>query len=139
MARATSATWWARSTCAPSTGAREPSAPHTECDDAATVAAKTTNGAKAIAASRRSRAVCAAADETSEAATATQNAAPDYPVDGQPLVEGQWLLDNAPGEVSVSTSGSASDATQPGQTSPASSPATASPRTRSAPAPSRPE
>ena len=55
----------------------------------------------------------------------TQNAAPDYPVDGQPLVEGQWLLDNAPGEVSVSTSGSASDATQPGQTSPASSPAAA--------------
>ena len=55
----------------------------------------------------------------------TQNAAPDYPVDGQPLVEGQWLLDNAPGEVSVSTSGSASDATQPGQTSPASSAAAA--------------
>jgi len=55
----------------------------------------------------------------------TQNAAPDYPVDDQPLVEGQWLLDNAPGEVSVSTSGSASDATQPGQTSPASSPAAA--------------
>lgn len=55
----------------------------------------------------------------------TQNAAPDYPVDGQPLVEGQWLLDNAPGEVSVSTSGSASDATQPGQTSPANSPAAA--------------
>lgn len=55
----------------------------------------------------------------------TQNAAPDYPVEGQPLVSGQWLLDNQPGQVSVSTSGSASDATQPGQTSPANSAAAA--------------
>ncbi|MGV9825996.1 alpha-(1-_3)-arabinofuranosyltransferase domain-containing protein [Gordonia sp. NPDC003429] len=55
----------------------------------------------------------------------TQNAAPDYPVDGQPLTEGQWLLDNRPGEVSVSASGSAADATQPGQTSPANSTAAA--------------
>lgn len=55
----------------------------------------------------------------------TQNAAPDYPVDGQPLVRGEWLLDNAPGEVEVTTSGSASDAVQPGQTSPANSPAAA--------------
>ncbi|WLP88934.1 DUF3367 domain-containing protein [Gordonia sp. NB41Y] len=55
----------------------------------------------------------------------TQNAAPDYPVEDQPLTEGQWLLDNRPGEVRVSTSGSAADATQPGQTSPASSAAAA--------------
>ncbi|MFT4043937.1 MAG: alpha-(1-_3)-arabinofuranosyltransferase, partial [Gordonia sp. (in: high G+C Gram-positive bacteria)] len=55
----------------------------------------------------------------------TKNAAADYPVDGQPLVEGQWLLDNRPGEVSVSASGSAADATQPGQTSPANSTAAA--------------
>nr|WP_237421832.1 DUF3367 domain-containing protein [Gordonia sp. SID5947] len=55
----------------------------------------------------------------------TQNAVPDYPVDGQPLVEGQWLLDNQPGQIRVSTSGSASDATQLGQTSPANAPAAA--------------
>ncbi|GAA1482053.1 DUF3367 domain-containing protein [Gordonia sinesedis] len=55
----------------------------------------------------------------------TQNAEPDYPVAGQPMTQGQWLLDNRPGEVSVSTSGSASDATQPGQTSPANSPVAA--------------
>ncbi|GAB22774.1 hypothetical protein GOPIP_031_03960 [Gordonia polyisoprenivorans NBRC 16320 = JCM 10675] len=55
----------------------------------------------------------------------TQNAAPDYPVAGQPLTEGQWLLDNQPNGVRVSTSGSASDATQPGQTSPANSAAAA--------------
>ncbi|GAB91388.1 DUF3367 domain-containing protein [Gordonia rhizosphera] len=55
----------------------------------------------------------------------TQNAVPDYPVDSQPLVRGQWLLDNEPGEVRVSASGSASDATQLGQTSPADAPAAA--------------
>lgn len=55
----------------------------------------------------------------------TQNAAADYPVDGQPLVRGQWLLSNQPGQVGVTTSGSASDATQPGQTSPANAPAAA--------------
>ncbi|AZG46345.1 Alpha-(1-_3)-arabinofuranosyltransferase [Gordonia insulae] len=55
----------------------------------------------------------------------TQNAVPDYPVDGQPLVHGEWLLDNRPGQVRVSASGSASDATQLGQTSPANSPAAA--------------
>ncbi|MFW0783104.1 alpha-(1-_3)-arabinofuranosyltransferase [Gordonia sp. CPCC 206044] len=55
----------------------------------------------------------------------TQNAAADYPVDGQPLVRGQWLLDNKPGQVRVSASGSASDATQLGQTSPADAPSAA--------------
>ncbi|WP_394811394.1 DUF3367 domain-containing protein [Gordonia jinghuaiqii] len=55
----------------------------------------------------------------------TQNAAADYPVDGQPLVRGEWLLDNRSGEVEVTTSGSASDAVQPGQTSPANSAAAA--------------
>ncbi len=55
----------------------------------------------------------------------TQNAAADYPVDDQPLVRGEWLLDNRSGEVEVTTSGSASDAVQPGQTSPANSPAAA--------------
>ncbi|NMO02482.1 DUF3367 domain-containing protein [Gordonia sp. TBRC 11910] len=55
----------------------------------------------------------------------TKNAAADYPVTGQPLVTGQWLLDNEPGQVWVTASGSASDATQPGQTSPADSPAAA--------------
>lgn len=55
----------------------------------------------------------------------TQNAAPDYPVDGAGLVRGQWLLDGRPNAVSVTASGSASDATQLGQTSPANSPAAA--------------
>ncbi|AZZ80738.1 DUF3367 domain-containing protein [Gordonia alkanivorans] len=55
----------------------------------------------------------------------TQNAAADYPVDDQPLVRGEWLLDNRSGEIEVTTSGSASDAVQPGQTSPANSPAAA--------------
>ncbi|WP_419230155.1 alpha-(1-_3)-arabinofuranosyltransferase [Gordonia sp. CPCC 205515] len=55
----------------------------------------------------------------------TQNAVPDYPVDGQPLVHGQWLLNNQPDQVRVSASGSASDATQLGQTSPANAPAAA--------------
>lgn len=55
----------------------------------------------------------------------TLNAAPDYPVDGQPLTQGRWTLDGRAGEVSVQTSGSASDATQPGQTSPANSAAAA--------------
>ncbi|MFD0925143.1 alpha-(1-_3)-arabinofuranosyltransferase domain-containing protein [Williamsia deligens] len=55
----------------------------------------------------------------------TQNAVPDYPVDGAGLVRGQWLLDGRPDEVSVSASGSASDATQLGQTSPSNSPAAA--------------
>ncbi|OZG25775.1 hypothetical protein BH683_026805 [Williamsia sp. 1138] len=55
----------------------------------------------------------------------TQNAATDYPVDGQPLVQGDWLLDGEPGQLSVSASGSASDATQLGQSAPGSSPAAA--------------
>ncbi len=55
----------------------------------------------------------------------TRNAVPDYPVPGAPLVRGQWLLDGQPDQVSVSASGSASDATQLGQTSPANSPAAA--------------
>ncbi|MFT4087735.1 MAG: alpha-(1-_3)-arabinofuranosyltransferase [Gordonia sp. (in: high G+C Gram-positive bacteria)] len=55
----------------------------------------------------------------------TKNAAADYPVDGQPLVHAQWLLDNQPDQITVRTSGSAADATQPGQTSPASSAAAA--------------
>ncbi|MGZ8177429.1 alpha-(1-_3)-arabinofuranosyltransferase domain-containing protein [Williamsia sp. SKLECPSW1] len=55
----------------------------------------------------------------------TQNAVPDYPVDGAAPVTGQWLLDGQPGLVSVTASGSASDATQLGQTSPANSPAAA--------------
>lgn len=55
----------------------------------------------------------------------TQNAVADYPVDGQAPVRGEWLLDNQPGEVRVSASGSASDATQLGQTSPANAPAAA--------------
>lgn len=55
----------------------------------------------------------------------TQNAAPDYPVDGQPLTRGQWLFDNQPDQVRVTTSSSAADATQPGRTSPASSAAAA--------------
>lgn len=55
----------------------------------------------------------------------TQNAVPDYPVPGQPLVHGEWLLDGQPGELNVSASGSASDATQLGQSAPGSSPAAA--------------
>ncbi|MFW0788263.1 alpha-(1-_3)-arabinofuranosyltransferase domain-containing protein [Gordonia sp. CPCC 205333] len=55
----------------------------------------------------------------------TKNASADYPVVGQSLVSGHWLLNNDPGRVWVTTSGSASDATQPGQTSPADSPAAA--------------
>lgn len=55
----------------------------------------------------------------------TKNAAPDYPVPGQPLVRAQWLLDNQPGMVRVTSSGSAADATQPGRTSPANSTAAA--------------
>ncbi|MDS1114149.1 DUF3367 domain-containing protein [Gordonia westfalica] len=55
----------------------------------------------------------------------TQNAAADYPVVDQPLVRGEWLLDNRSGAVEVTTSGSASDAVQPGQTSPANSPSAA--------------
>ncbi len=55
----------------------------------------------------------------------TKSAVADYPVDGQPRVRGQWLLDNRPGAVRVTSSGSASDATQPGRVVPASSPAAA--------------
>ncbi|GAB17025.1 hypothetical protein GOEFS_018_00570 [Gordonia effusa NBRC 100432] len=55
----------------------------------------------------------------------TKNAVADYPVAGQSLVTGRWLLNNEPDRVWVTTSGSASDATQPGQTSPADSPAAA--------------
>ncbi|MGJ0118340.1 alpha-(1-_3)-arabinofuranosyltransferase domain-containing protein [Williamsia sp. MIQD14] len=55
----------------------------------------------------------------------TQNTAPDYPVPGAGLVRGQWLLDGRPDAVSVTASGSASDATQLGQTLPANSPAAA--------------
>ncbi|GAC67231.1 DUF3367 domain-containing protein [Gordonia soli] len=58
-------------------------------------------------------------------ARTTQNATADYPVDGQPLVRGQWLLDNQPDQVRVSSSGSAADATQLGQTAPAASTAAA--------------
>ncbi|MFT3660876.1 MAG: DUF3367 domain-containing protein [Gordonia sp. (in: high G+C Gram-positive bacteria)] len=55
----------------------------------------------------------------------TKNDVADYPVEGQPPVRAQWLLDEQPGRVRVHTSGSASDATQPGQTAPAASPASA--------------
>lgn len=55
----------------------------------------------------------------------TQNAAADYPVDGAALTTGQWLIDGQPGQLSVDASGSASDATQLGQSAPASSPAAA--------------
>ncbi|MBM7365584.1 DUF3367 domain-containing protein [Gordonia hydrophobica] len=55
----------------------------------------------------------------------TKNRVADYPVDGQPLVHAQWLLDNQPGQVRVTTSGSAADATQPGRTSPANAAAAA--------------
>ncbi|MCP2159631.1 arabinofuranan 3-O-arabinosyltransferase [Williamsia serinedens] len=55
----------------------------------------------------------------------TQNSVPDYPVDGADPVTGQWLLDGVPDQVSVTASGSASDATQLGQTSPANSPSAA--------------
>ncbi|MCF8609351.1 DUF3367 domain-containing protein [Gordonia sp. HY285] len=51
----------------------------------------------------------------------TKNAVADYPVAGTPLVRGQWLLNNQPGEVRVTSSGSAADATQPGRTVPAAS------------------
>ncbi|WP_018178177.1 alpha-(1-_3)-arabinofuranosyltransferase domain-containing protein [Jongsikchunia kroppenstedtii] len=53
----------------------------------------------------------------------TQNAAADYPVDGAELTTGQWLVDGQPGQLRVDASGSASDATQLGQSAPASSPA----------------
>lgn len=55
----------------------------------------------------------------------TKNDVADYPVEGQPLVEAQWLLDEEPDRVDVRTSGSAADATQPGRTSPGSSAAAA--------------
>jgi len=55
----------------------------------------------------------------------TKNAAADYPVDGQPAVTAQWLLDDQPDRVRVRTSGSAADATAPGQTSPAAAAAAA--------------
>lgn len=55
----------------------------------------------------------------------TKNRVPDYPVDGQPPVHAQWLLDNQPGQVRVTSSGSAADATQPGRTLPANSAAAA--------------
>ncbi|WP_132992463.1 DUF3367 domain-containing protein [Gordonia zhaorongruii] len=55
----------------------------------------------------------------------TKNAVPDYPVADTPLVRGQWLLNNEPGQVRVTSSGSAADATQPGRTSPAASTAAA--------------
>ena len=59
----------------------------------------------------------------------TQNASADYPawdgIDADDLVRAQWLLDNRPGQVRVSSSGSAADATQPGQTSPTNSTAAA--------------
>ncbi|NLG47853.1 MAG: DUF3367 domain-containing protein, partial [Gordonia sp.] len=55
----------------------------------------------------------------------TKNRVADYPVDGQRLVRAQWLLDNQPGRVRVTSSGSASDATQPGRTSPANATAAA--------------
>ncbi|MEZ5212525.1 alpha-(1-_3)-arabinofuranosyltransferase family protein [Gordonia sp. (in: high G+C Gram-positive bacteria)] len=55
----------------------------------------------------------------------TKNAAADYPVAGQAPVVAQWLLDGQPGRVRVTSSGSAADATQPGQTAPATSTAAA--------------
>ena len=55
----------------------------------------------------------------------TKNRLPDYPVAGQAPVRAQWLLDNQPGRVRVTASGSAADATQPGRTLPASSTAAA--------------
>lgn len=55
----------------------------------------------------------------------TQNAAADYPVDGQALVQGEWLLDGQSDQLSIATSGSASDATQLGQSATGSSPAAA--------------
>lgn len=55
----------------------------------------------------------------------TKNRVADYPVDGQPPVVAQWVLDGEPGRVRVTTSGSASDATQPGQTVPAAAAASA--------------
>ncbi|MFZ2511249.1 MAG: alpha-(1-_3)-arabinofuranosyltransferase family protein, partial [Gordonia sp. (in: high G+C Gram-positive bacteria)] len=55
----------------------------------------------------------------------TKNRVADYPVDGQPPVVARWVLDGEPGTVRVSTSGSASDATQPGQSVPAAAAASA--------------
>ncbi|MGB3707057.1 alpha-(1-_3)-arabinofuranosyltransferase domain-containing protein [Gordonia sp. (in: high G+C Gram-positive bacteria)] len=55
----------------------------------------------------------------------TKNAAPDYAVGNQQLVQGQWLLDGHTDQVRVGSSGSAADATQPGRTSPANSTAAA--------------
>nr|WP_051139485.1 alpha-(1->3)-arabinofuranosyltransferase [Gordonia hirsuta] len=55
----------------------------------------------------------------------TKNTAADYPVDGQDPVTARWLLNGEPDTVRVRTSGSASDATQPGQTVPAASAAAA--------------
>ena len=55
----------------------------------------------------------------------TKNRVATYGVNGQPLVEGQWLLDNQPGRVSVRTTGSAADATAPGRSVPAASAASA--------------
>ncbi|MFD4366722.1 alpha-(1-_3)-arabinofuranosyltransferase [Rhodococcus sp. NPDC058521] len=54
---------------------------------------------------------------TPEQSRSTHNLVPDYPVEGAPLVQGEW----EGGEITVSSS--ASDATQLGGTSPASRPA----------------
>ncbi|WP_420041726.1 DUF3367 domain-containing protein [Gordonia sp. MP11Mi] len=51
----------------------------------------------------------------------TKNAVADYPVADTPLVRGEWLLNNEPGQVRVTSSGSAADATQPGRTVPSAS------------------
>ncbi len=55
----------------------------------------------------------------------TKNAVADYPVDGQPTVQARWLLNEEPGRVRVTSSGSAADATQPGRTAPAAAAASA--------------
>lgn len=55
----------------------------------------------------------------------TKNAVADYPVDEQDRVVARWLLDGEPDRVRVSSSGSAADATQPGQSAPATSTAAA--------------
>ncbi|MBT0567472.1 alpha-(1-_3)-arabinofuranosyltransferase [Williamsia sp. CHRR-6] len=55
----------------------------------------------------------------------TQNSVPDYPVPDTDRVQGQWLLNGQPGQVRVTASGSASDATQLGQSVPAASPVAA--------------